>query len=589
MQPPRSQAAARVIGTAALAAAAPIAWLASRLESAFPNPERRVAAMALAFLLLLAAPTLAYVAGRRRAADPRGAALLVLVTAAVLLCGIWLYCTLPAILFPADILIWSESDFVNDIIKFRVGYPLYTDQKNNESFTYPPGTQILTYAAAYALGKPTSVPTYRAVQLVFVLAAVAIAAACCGRLLRLSRFGAGDGTPGLWSALNIPILFLAATNPLTNPFTHNLHNDALALLVSAAAYYVLLGYTESRKRRFLAGMILLPGLGFAVKQSLLVWLPLSLLHLVVFDRPRSWRRVIAVLGLGSGFAAAVIGSGYLLWGDAFRYWVLTVLGAHGVSPLRSFRHLITVWPYVLAGLFGAWVLLRGEAARRLAGPWTVWLLLTLTQISSSGIAWMMNHIGPGSLLAMVWFLAGLRRVWPGWLRGSVAHRPAVSWFRAGLVATALLLMYAGWGFLRVPLPAVPKESYEYVARIERQFQDTSPERVLLDVGSWVYLRVGVVMRDRAPCIGERGYSQTGDFAGVLGRLERRQYSKILVRRLHSPDFWYDHFLWPKSSGIRKKLLDNYREVERIPAGWEVRPMEVPPYLFDEVSVLIPKP
>jgi hypothetical protein len=96
------------------------------------------------------------------------------------------------------------------------------------------------------------------------------------------------------------------------------------------------------------------------------------------------------------------------------------------------------------------------------------------------------------------------------------------------------------------------------------------------------------MRDRAPCIGERGYSQTGDFSGILERIEGRQYAKILVRRLHSPDFWYDHFLWPQPSGIRRKLLEHYEEVERIPAGWQTQPTETPPYLFDEISVLAPK-
>jgi hypothetical protein len=145
------------------------------------------------------------------------------------------------------------------------------------------------------------------------------------------------------------------------------------------------------------------------------------------------------------------------------------------------------------------------------------------------------------------------------------------------------------GFIRVPLPAIPPQAYDYVTQIERQFQSAPPRSILLDVGSWIYLRHGVVMQDRAPCIGERGYSQTGDFSGVLERIERRRYAKILLRRLHSPDFWYDHFLWPRSSGIRGSLLEHYEEIERIPAGWAAQPTETPPYLFDEISVLVPKP
>ncbi len=39
-------------------------------------------------------------------------------------------------------------------------------------------------------------------------------------------------------------------------------------------------------------------------------------------------------------------------------------------------------------------------------------------------------------------------------------------------------------------------------------------RVLLDAGTWAYFKDGVVMKDRAPSIGERGHSQTGDFSGI---------------------------------------------------------------------------
>ncbi|HXG32778.1 MAG TPA: hypothetical protein VNJ11_05390 [Bryobacteraceae bacterium] len=587
MQLARTPLANWGIGAAALAAAVPVAWLLFRLESAFPDPERRVLATAAIFLVLLIAPPAAYVLKRRRSADAGQAALLVLIPAAVLMCGTWLYSTLPAILFPADILIWSESDFVNDIIKFRTGYPLYTDQQNNESFIYPPGAQVLTYLLASLFRKPLSIPAYRLIQVLFVLIAVGVAISCCRKILQLcgGQSAAQSSLPA-W-ALTVPVLFLAATNSLTNPFTHNLHNDALALLVSAAAWWVLLEYVRCRNRKLLAVMALLPGVGFAVKQSLLVWLGLYTIHLALFDRPRSLQRALSVAASGAAFVAALVGIGHLLWGEPFHYWVFFVLAKRGASPLRSFRNLLFVWPYLAAGLAAAWVLLRGEPARRLAGPWVVWLLLTLTQIWSSGIAWMTNHIGPGSLLATVWFVAALQHAWPALIRSDTAERP--SWFRAGLATATLLLLFGGLGFIRIPLRAVPREAYQYVARIESHFQNHSPERVLLDVGSWVYLRSGIVMRDRAPCFGDRGYAQTGDFRRALERIERRWYSKILIRRLHSPDFWYDHYLWPNSSGIRRALMENYVEVERIPPGAPATPDASPPYLFDEVSVLVPKP
>ena len=95
------------------------------------------------------------------------------------------------------------------------------------------------------------------------------------------------------------------------------------------------------------------------------------------------------------------------------------------------------------------------------------------------------------------------------------------------------------------------------------------------------------MKDRAPSIGERGYSETGDFSGILRRLKEKDYSKILVRNLDSPEFWYDNWLWPKSGGIKQAMLDNYHVAGKIPAmrtnGWEPDPG----YLFAKMAILVP--
>ena len=66
------------------------------------------------------------------------------------------------------------------------------------------------------------------------------------------------------------------------------------------------------------------------------------------------------------------------------------------------------------------------------------------------------------------------------------------------------------------------------------------------MGTWVYMAENVIMKDRAPSIGERGYSQTGDFSGILQRLEGKHYSKILVRSLHSPELYYGPLQWRMS-------------------------------------------
>ena len=148
----------------------------------------------------------------------------------------------------------------------------------------------------------------------------------------------------------------------------------------------------------------------------------------------------------------------------------------------------------------------------------------------------------------------------------------------------LLLLFGGMGIIRIPVQPVSDDAYRYVNEVEEQFQGESVENVLLDSGSWIYLDANVVMKDRVASIGDRGRGGTGDFSGILSRIEQKRYDKIMVRRLNYPDFNYDYFTWRESSGIRQALLDNYDQVALIDAvEGDDR------YFFSEINVLEPKP
>jgi hypothetical protein len=99
------------------------------------------------------------------------------------------------------------------------------------------------------------------------------------------------------------------------------------------------------------------------------------------------------------------------------------------------------------------------------------------------------------------------------------------------------------------------------------------------------------MKDRAVSFGDRGYHGNGDFSGIIGRFQHKHYAKVLVRNLHEPDFWYDHWLWPQSSGIKQALLENYQEISTIDAvarlPWQ-GPRSTAPYTLNTISILIPK-
>jgi hypothetical protein len=574
-------------GIAALLFAAAVAVVIHRINAEWAEqPEKAVQIVAGLFAVLAVLPLGFYLNSQRSAAKLSKLGLIILGTIGTLLVGCYFFWASFYIMYPGDFLVWSESDFVNDILKFRQGYPIFTQQINNESFTYVPGTQLLTYFLAWIVGQPTSIPVYRGIQVFYTFLSVVVAFLSCRRLIGFGSEQKISDSPW-WGVVGLTGLFLIATNTLTNPFTHLLHNDALAQLVNVTAYWLLLEYETTKNKRILWLMALIPVVGFWVKQSLIIWVVLYSGYFAIFERPRSFKRLsYFALTAGGGVLVAFL-LGYALWKDDFIYWAFTVLGKHGVSPLRSFEHLLNIWVYFVIGLFGGMILLRGDRFKLLFGHWMIWLLLITTETYTSGVAWMLNHIGPGCLIAGIWFLAALACVWTKIPDLSIQTSCGTDWLRAGAAAAILCLLFSGLGAVRVPVPPLGDDAGRYAREIEAEFDGEQRARTLLDFGSWVYLPDGVVMKDRAPTIGERGWSQTGDFSGILNRLEQKYYTKILVRNLHSPDFWYDSEVWNRSSGIRNSLLENYREIRIIKAVKGLKMTQLP-YGFNEISVLVPR-
>ena len=579
-------AAPRGVFAAALLSAAALAGCIYMLQRG-RDPEKAVLMTGILFAAILAFIPGAYLLRSGRRASPATSGLLFLTTCSILLLASYLFSVSWYVFFPADFLTWSESDFVNDILKFSSGYPIYTPQVNNDSFVYVPGPQLVTYLLAWLAGKSGSIPAFRVIQLIYTAAAAWIATLCCRQILRLAWPGLGVITSWLWNCFWYATLLLIATNSLTNPFVHNLHGDALAQLMTIVAFYLVLRYAETRSRAVLAAMTVLPAAGFLVKQSLMLWAAWNAGFVAV--RRRSWKWAIGFAAIAILLLGVTFGICYAIWGAPFVFWIFSVMGHHPVSPLRSFQHLLAVWPFFVAGLLGGMAMLQGRNHKLLLSAWLIWLGVIVSETYTSGIAWMTNHIGPGSLISGVWLMAGLASVWES--ATALRNRAAERWLRAAALTCAVALFFSGMGLVRIPVRALPADAYRYVRDIERQFEGQPANRVLLDAGSWVYMKDRVIMRDRAPAIGELGGTGTGDFSGILSRIEAKHYSKILVRGFHASDFVYDYFLWSKSSGIRHGLLDNYRETGTIRAAEAysyARNWAEDPYYFGEITILEPK-
>ena len=476
-------------GILALISAVPIAFAIYRINAAWSEqPEKAVQLVGGLFAILAALPPAIYLLVRRGAAKLSDLGLIVIGTVSTLLVACYLFWASFYVVFPADIFIWSESDFVNDILKFRQGYPIFTAEVNNESFTYVPGTQLVTYFFAWLAGQPTSVPTYRMIQVGYTLLSAIVAFLCCRRLVKSSFSDEQQVShSAVWGVVWLTGLFLIATNTITNSFSHLLHNDALAQLITVTAYWLLLEYDATKDKRILWLMALIPAVGFWVKQSLIIWAALYCAYLVIFAQPRSFKRLL-------GFGIAAFGGimisfaiGYALWAENFTYWVFTVLGKHGVSPLRSFKHLLDIWPYFAVGLLGGAVLLQASGVRKLLGPWMIWLTLISIETYTSGVAWMLNHIGPGCLIAGVWFWAALSGIWTKVVDTEIKTSGANEWLRAGVCLAVICLLFSGLGIVRVPMQPFNKDAYRYAKEIENELLGNCLERTRLVMGPGVII------------------------------------------------------------------------------------------------------
>jgi len=580
------------LGTLVLLSAVPIALAIYFIHEPFPGqPERAVPFVALFFTIIFALSLIVYVFYRRRFTNPWKLGLVALVTISVLMVSIYLYRLSFVLVFPADFFIWSESQFVNDILKFRIGYPLYTEGGNHESFIYPPGAQLITFLMAWMIGKPTSIFVYRMIQVVFTLLTAVVAVVCCHRMMDINPSNRQDNGRWPWGILWLPVLFLMATNSITNAFVHHLHNDSLALLVAVTAYYLLLKYELTRDMRVLAMMALIPALGFLVKQSLVIWSLLYFAHLAMFEFPRSMRRILTFVLISFSGYVFVLASCYFLWGKHFFYWTFTVVRARGgdVALMRSFQHILDAWPYFVIGLVGGAMIIRDKKEKAFLSAWIIWIILILSEAYTSGIGWTRTHMGPGSVIAGIWFLSAISKYWP--LHGADESEEVLvrTWLRTSVSVVCIGLLFSGLGMLRIPTKPFPVEdAYRYVREIEKEFQGEDVKNVLLDVGTWVYVGDQVIKKDSAIPIGDQGFSETHDFSGFKKRLQERRYSKILVRNLHRRDFWYDVWFWRKSSGIKRVLQDNYDEVRSIDEVKDSSGNGTKMYTFGKISILTPK-
>jgi hypothetical protein len=543
------------------------------------------AAMPMGAALCLAALLVGVLALRDPEARHRGEwalALLVALATGLALSTLWglsFY-----VRFPADFLGFWEGDYLTDLIEFRAGLPLYGPVADNNSSVYTPGAQLLTYGLASLTGADLDVVTLRAIQFSYVVAAALVATSACDHLARRFLAPGEYVSRPLWLAAWFPLLVLVGVERRFNLNVHTLHPDSLTLLLSAAAFWLLARHALRPSPWVVTAMALLPAVGFWSKQSLVIWMVLFGGYLVLAER--RWKEIALFAALAPLFLAVSLWLLFRVGGPQTGYWIFGILGDKAVGLGRSLDAFVAAGGFVAASLVGLWVLILRDRSWPALLLWLIPTGLLLVQCYTTGIGWQKNHLGPGVLMAACFGLAALPRLWAR--LAAVTELPIQGLGRLAF-ALGIGLVPSALGLVREPANKVPAAALAQVAAIEEEFRGMDPHRVLLDRGSWVYVKDTVIMRDRASSVqlhlgANSPQMNLAAIQATLGRIRAEAYDKILVREFPqgSPYDWH-----VRGSGIPDALAEHYVVVRTIPGVPELDEWW-PKRLLMPITVLVPR-
>lgn len=492
---------------------------------------------------------------------------------ALALCGLHLVRNRALLTLPYDLGGWSESFFMTDISKWRSGTPLYTSPDDSNSGAYTPGAPAVSYFLASMLNRAASIRTYRFLLQLYLVFAALFAGAAAWNLLRISDPERFPRVTRLWLPFFVLASFLVATNPQTNAFNIYLHNDPLSVLLATFAFWVLTQFALTQQTRWLPLMAVLPAAGFLVKQYLAVLAAVILAYLWI-DGRSPLRRVIIFAAVTFAILGAAVAAGFFIWGDAYRYWVFEIMGGHVVSFVKLNERFADAAWNILLGLFGGLFLLRGERFSRLIPLWIGWLVMLLGGLYTTGVTFFPTHLGPASMVGGCFALVALATLWPS--SDDAGSASAVQWLQTAAGCGAVLLVFAGMGFMRSERLTVNPDLQRYVREIGREFEGLPADRVLIDMGEWIYMRQNVVAKDRMAMLNTH---RTPHY-GLIDRIRRKEYIRILVHLLRNGEYSYE---LGGERNIQKELLIHYRVVRRIPG---IRGMENWRYYYMSMSDIV---
>ncbi len=319
----------------------------------------------------------------------------------------------------------------------------------------------------------------------------------------------------------------------SNPVVDGLHPTNLEELCLAISAWTLLRYPALSPRRKWLAVALLPAAAFMAKQSAGAAVALALSWVAAREHDeRRWVR--AGLALASPVVAAIALD---LWTRGlFHVWGLEILAAHHfeASKLWDIYGGLGRW-YALLALV---VLLQAARCRRAPDPAWQRVALLSAAYAPFAIAALFKVLGGPNNLSSLGFVLALAAipVLIGWARKWANNTTGA------LAALALLAQLALW-FPRRYVPSTDDQARAEAVCGYAAARLRCGERVWLGRGATCYARGGqLVPLDRMTSIHEVGEAGRFDELGLLERIERQDYSLLL---LHQADLtWLGPRFWP---------------------------------------------
>lgn len=455
-----------------------------------------------------------------------------------------------------DIYIWSESPFLTNMLKIDAGQTVYSPPEQVNSFVYSPGLEYVTYVLLKPINRHLDIRYCRMVSVGFALLA-SLAFMRCSVILAGIAF---PETRARWfPPLSAAIFFLVIYHNFTSDVPHpdNLHICHLAVTLMLTFEAIR---RPSWKRA--ASAVLFASLAVLVKQTASMSSVGVALALVAFA-PRRFRTASWLVPLAAIASMAALAC---LWsmGQA-RFYTFEVLSSHGIQKDRIpklfyyFFEEYRLLPLLLFAIaLSCGLRSKNRTLKQLLGAH---LLIGVFEAAPALFAFL-KPMGNWNNLAVIeaWatvpfvpFLLLLLRSDAIEENGEPGSISLDSFARLTTVVLSFSLVYC-----YMPTKDSPRQShYDYSRSIDRSVARDlkAGKRVLVAHGTSFFIRnkSREIPLDRSNSFLELTVAGKGGMTGTERRIREHYYDKIYVNSL-----WYP----PE---IQKVLLENYREVARIPA------------------------